>query len=159
VKVERLQASDTTLQQLAVKFAPEVFDRSMLVCAMYRDSVYRMTVDGRGARLVEQRTDAVHFINTDGTVPWQEAPRLTDFWGNDLETEFTTAESFQMLMHQVVGTTLNLPPSATGEDATAAGRAALRRRQVPRPAGLCVVRDRPAVAGQVAVIFPRDKND
>jgi hypothetical protein len=116
VKVERLQASDTTLQQLAVKFAPEVFDRSMLVCAMYRDSVYRMTVDGRGARLVEQRTDAVHFINTDGTVPWQEAPRLTDFWGNDLETEFTTAESFQMLMHQVVGTTLNLPPSATGED-------------------------------------------
>jgi hypothetical protein len=116
VKVETLRASTDTLQQFSVKFAPGVFDRTMLVCAMYRDSVYRMSTDANGARLVEQRQDTVNFTNHVGILPWQETPRTTNIWGNDIDAEVTSTESFQVLMRQAVGTTLNLPPSATSID-------------------------------------------
>lgn len=116
VKVETLRASPETLQQFSVKFAPGVFDRTMLVCAMYRDSIYRMSTDAGGARLVEQRQDTANFINQIGTVPWQDTMRTTDIWGNDLDAETTSTESFQMLMRQAVGATLDLASSTDSAD-------------------------------------------
>jgi len=116
VKVETLRATTTSLQQFAVQFAPGVFDRSMLVCAVYRDGIYRMTTETNGARLVEQRQDLSYFINQIGTVPWQDTTRTVDIWGNDLDSKISNIESFQCLMRQTVGTTLNLPETAGAAD-------------------------------------------
>jgi len=116
VQVEQLQTTGPTLQQFAVKFAPGVYDRSMLVCAVYRNNIYAMTADAEGARLANQRQGLVSFINSIGIVPWQDAPRNVDLWGNDLEEAISSTEFFQILMRQAVGTTLKLPPNAASED-------------------------------------------
>jgi hypothetical protein len=118
VQVEQLQASAESLQQFSVRFSPEVHDRSMLVCAMYRNGIYQMTSNPAGASLANDRRDAAHFVNTMGALPWDRGAYRIDILGNEIDEALTSTQSFQRLLHQTVGTTLNLAPNATAGEFT-----------------------------------------
>ena len=111
VQLARLQTTEFKVEELEVRFAPGVYDRSMIVCAWHGRSVYEMEADAGGARLGKHRTRGVQFVDTFGGVPFQQRVQRNQWmqFGVPADDEpESTAERFQTLLYQAVGMTLNL---------------------------------------------------
>lgn len=110
IKVEELVAGEASLTNLRFSFAPDVYDKTMIVCAWHAATVYEMKADPDGARLSAGRMPAGDFVGTYSSVPWTTQRRPGNVWTNTYVEPESVTEAFQRLVCPIAGSTMHLEP-------------------------------------------------